>query len=207
MFKKTPLVAAFASLLAAIATSASAQVYGDTARVIAATPIYDQVATPRRECTVEPSGYGQPAIPPSPSRTRAETSGAGAVLGAIIGGVIGHQFGSSSGGRDHGTAAGAIIGGLVGNSIEKDANSGIEPAAQVVTVPGAPANPERCETVTENIERIVGYDVRYEYNGHEFRTRMPYDPGPQMPVNVEVRPPAPRDSAVGPRPPRYRGTY
>ena len=207
MFKKTPLVLAFAaSLLAGITTSASAQVYGDTARVLSATPIYDQVATPRRECTVEPSGYDQPVIPPSPSRTRAETTGAGAVLGAIIGGVIGHQFGSSSGGRDHGTAAGAVIGGLVGNSIEKDANSGIAPAAQVVTVP--PANTERCETVTENTQRIAGYDVRYEYNGHEMRVRMPYDPGPQMPVNVEVRPPAPaRDAAVGPRPPRYRGTY
>jgi uncharacterized protein YcfJ len=205
MHKKTPLVAAFASLLAAVATSASAQVYGDTARVISATPIYDQVATPRRECTVEPAGLDQPVIPPSPSRTRAETTGAGAVLGAIVGGVIGHQFGSSSGGRDHGTVAGAVIGGLVGNSIEKDANSGIAPAAQVVTVP---ANPERCETVTENNQRIVGFDVRYEYNGHELHARMPYDPGPQMPVNVEVRPPvASRDAAVGPRPPRYRGTY
>jgi uncharacterized protein YcfJ len=81
MYKKIPLALAFAASLS-VAHPASAQIYGDTARVIATTPIYDHVATPRRECTVEPSGYGEPVIPPSSSRTRAETSGAGAVLGA-----------------------------------------------------------------------------------------------------------------------------
>src|SRR6185369_9357773 len=38
-------------------------------------------------------------------------------------------------------------------------------------------------------ERTVAYDVTYEYNGHQFRVRMPYEPGEQIAVNVEVRPP------------------
>ena len=202
--QKTNLALAVATLLAGFATSASAQVYGDTARVISATPITERVAVPKRECLVEPSGYDQPAPPPAIRSDSGGTSGAGAVLGAIVGGVIGHQFGSSSGGRDHGTAAGAVIGGLIGNSIEKD-QSGYQRAANEAPAPRP--IPPGCETVTEMSDRIVGYDVRYEYNGREFRTRMPYDPGPQMAVNVEVRPPMPRDNAVGPRPPHYRGTY
>jgi uncharacterized protein YcfJ len=68
---------------------------------------------------------------------------------------------------------------------------------------GAPAP---CEPAPDSRERIVAYDVRYQYNGHEFRTRMPYDPGPEMPVNVEVRPPA-ANVSIGPRRPQYRGTY
>jgi uncharacterized protein YcfJ len=203
---KTKLALAVATLLAGLATSASAQVYGDVARVISATPITERVAVPKRECLVEPSGYDR--APPAPtirSDSGAAPTGAGAVLGAIIGGVIGHQFGNSTGGHDHGTAAGAVIGGLIGNSIEKD-QSGYQRAANEAPAPRP--IPPGCETVTEMSDRIVGYDVRYEYNGREFRTRMPYDPGPQMAVNVEVRPPMPREpAALGPRTPNYRGTY
>jgi uncharacterized protein YcfJ len=55
-------------------------------------------------------------------------------------------------------------------------------------------------------ERVVAYDVTYEYNGHQFRTRMPYQPGERIAVNVDVRPPMPR-GAPGPNPSRYRGPY
>jgi len=64
----------------------------------------------------------------------------------------------------------------------------------------------RCDEIADVRSRIVAYDVRYEYNGREFRIRMPYEPGPQIAVNVEVRPPMARD-AIGPRPPHYRGTF
>ena len=66
---------------------------------------------------------------------------------------------------------------------------------------------QRCDTVADSTERIVGYDVRYEYNGREFRARMPFDPGNQIAVNVEVRPPAANQPVYGPRTPSYRGTY
>jgi uncharacterized protein YcfJ len=63
-----------------------------------------------------------------------------------------------------------------------------------------------CDEVADARERIVGYDVTYQYNGREFRIRMPYEPGDQIAVNVEVRPPLPREDR-GPRNPRYRGPY
>jgi uncharacterized protein YcfJ len=211
--KKTILGLATAAALGAIATPAAAQVYGDTARVISATPIYDHVAMPRRECRIEPtSGYEERRVRPGPDEPRAERNdgiGPGAVLGAIVGGVIGHQLGNSTGGRDHGTAAGAVIGGLVGNSIEKDSDDGYPRASRDAYVERVPVtrDVERCDTIADAEERIVGYEVRYEYNGREFRARMPYDPGEQMPVNVEVRPPLARESLAGPRTPNYRGTY
>jgi uncharacterized protein YcfJ len=73
----------------------------------------------------------------------------------------------------------------------------------------AAAEVQRCDKSVS--ERIVAYDVTYEYNGRQFNMRMPYDPGQEMPVNVDVRPPMPRppmgrSPGSGPRNPRYRGT-
>jgi uncharacterized protein YcfJ len=209
--KKTILGLAVAATVGGIATGAGAQVYGDTARVLSATPIYEPVPVARRDCRIEQTtGYEERRVRPGPDepRARSEGIGPGAVLGAIVGGVIGHQFGNSTGGRDHGTAAGAVIGGLVGNSIEKDADDGYRRAGRDVAVERVPVtrDVERCDTIADATDRIVGYDVRYEYNGREFRARMPYDPGQEMAVNVEVRPPGARGPLV-PRTPNYRGTY
>jgi uncharacterized protein YcfJ len=195
---KTRLVlAAFAALGTHAGLAAAQQSYGDSARVLSSTPISERVTEQRRDCRVEQvNGYTERR-----EATPSGNSGAGAVVGAIIGGVIGHQFGGSSAGRDHGTAAGAVVGGLVGNQVEKD-NS----APGGVSVERTPyaRDVERCRYVPETRDRVVGYDVRYEYNGREFRTRLAYDPGPEMPVNVEVRPPADPRTAYGPTSPSYR---
>jgi uncharacterized protein YcfJ len=213
--KKMILGAALVAALAAAACPAWAQTYGDVARVLSSTPIHERASTPRRECHTEPvTQYEERReIRRAPEEARSRESGGigpGTILGAIVGGVIGHQFGGSSAGRDHGTVAGALIGGIAGNQADREADdSGYRTASRDVYVDRAPVtrDVERCDTVAESRERIVGYDVRYEYNGHEFRTRMPFDPGPQMPVNVDVRPPAANVPLTGPRPPAYRGTY
>ena len=87
---------------------------------------------------------------------------------------------------------------------------GYRRAANEKLIDDAPAGTEppasRCDKDPGAKERIVAYDVRYEYNGREFSARMPYDPGKEMPVNVEVRPPMAR-STLAPRQPNYRGTY
>jgi hypothetical protein len=87
---------------------------------------------------------------------------------------------------------------------------GYRRAANETMIEDAPAGSSppasRCEKDPGAKERIVAYDVRYEYNGREFSARMPYDPGKEMPVNVEVRPPMAR-SSLAPRQPNYRGTY
>jgi len=209
--KKTILGAAITATLVAASGAAFAQTYGDVARVIAATPIYDRVSEPRRECRTEQvTAYEERRVREAPREARESGGiGAGTVLGAIVGGVIGHQFGGSSAGRDHGTAAGAIIGGIVGNQAEREADSGYRSAGRDVIVDRIPVtrDVERCDTVADTTERIVGYDVRYEYNGREFRARMPFDPGNQIAVNVDVRPPAANQPVYGPRTPSYRGTY
>ena len=75
-------------------------------------------------------------------------------------------------------------------------NTGYTTASPAQDVP-------RCDQPPSG-ERIVAYDVTYQYHGRDFRIRMPYDPGQQMAVNVDVRPPAPQGRGG---PPRYRGPY
>lgn len=195
------LTLALAAALGGLAGSAAAQSYGDVARVLSATPISERVPAPRRECRVEQVTTYQERRSVRPGYEYGpEPSGAGTVLGAIVGGVIGHQID-----RGGGTAAGAIVGSLIGNSIERDAHAGYEPGREVlVERTPVPREVERCRWVEESREQVVAYDVRYEYNGRELRARMPYDPGPEMPVNVEVRPPSAGAPLAGPAAPRYR---
>ena len=192
----------FAAAFAVTAiTSAMAQSYSDTAQVLSAQPIYERNSVPRQECSNEtvttdrrvPSqgyveaGYRQPA--PSGERT----VGAGTVLGAIIGGVVGHQFGRSSGGRDVGTGVGIVAGGLIGNQIENSAPSG-QPAyaagpapARVDYIPET-RTVQRCKTVYDGRDEVTGYNVAYRYQGRDYTTRMAYDPGPTMRVQVNLAP-------------------
>jgi uncharacterized protein YcfJ len=127
--------------------------------------------------------------------------GAGTVVGAVIGGAIGRQFGNSSGGRDRGTAAGAILGAVIGSQVERDSryaeanyDRGYERSnernyrrAEYERVP-VTRTVERCNTVTETREEIRGYNVTYRYQGRDYTTRMPYDPGSTIQVDVGVRP-------------------
>jgi uncharacterized protein YcfJ len=147
----------------------------DYAPVTHVEPIVRQVRveTPRRECyddvrTVE-------------SRPHISEPGVGGktLLGGIIGGVIGHQFGSGRG-RDAATVAGAIIGSSVGYDNARRTSG--SPDEEVVV--------QRCQVRYEDQyeERIDGYRVTYEYNGREYTTRMPYDPGKEMRVRVAVAP-------------------
>ena len=191
----------FAAVLAVTAvTSAMAQNYSDTAQVLSAQPIYERNSVPRQECInetvttdrVEPSqgsgyvsaGYQQPASPPAE-----RTIGAGTVIGAIIGGVVGHQFGRSSGGRDVGTGVGVVAGGLIGNQIENSPPAG-QPAyaaapTRVDYIPET-RNVQRCTTVYDGRDEVTGYNVAYRYQGRDYTTRMAYDPGPTMRVQVNL---------------------
>jgi uncharacterized protein YcfJ len=198
---KRTVATALAVFCSALGTAALADSFPDTARVVGARQITERIPVSREECWNDRQrGYEERRV------TRSDTGasiGAGTVLGAVVGGVIGHQFGSSSGGRDRGTAAGAIVGGLVGNQVDRG-NAG--PSRDSVEVERMPVerDVERCRTVNEVREATLGYDVRYEYRGRQFTTRMPYDPGPRLEVRVDVTPVEPvRDVRPGPRPPSY----
>jgi uncharacterized protein YcfJ len=47
---------------------------------------------------------------------------------------------------------------------------------------------QRCRTIETSTDTIQGYDVRYRYHGREYVTRMAYDPGDRIPVDVSVQP-------------------
>jgi uncharacterized protein YcfJ len=195
---KTFLSIAVLSTLGLSAGAVSAAPLSELAVVVSSTPIVERIAAPRRECYTEqvtrmderrvvrqaPQEYVTDSRP---------NSGAGALLGAIVGGVIGHQFGGSTAGRDHGTAAGAVIGGLIGNDVERTNNNAYDSGyrrASTYEVERVPVtrDVQRCNTVSEYRDEIRGYDVRYTYNGREYATRLSYDPGPTIPINVDVRP-------------------
>ena len=181
--------------------TASAESFPDRARVVSAHPVVEQIPVDREQCWNDRErGYEERRV------TRSDTGaviGPGTVLGAVVGGVIGHQFGHSSGGRDRGTAAGAIVGGLVGNQIDRDNGAVGDGPAEVERVP-VERDVKRCRTVHEVREATVGYEVRYEYHGRQFLTRLPQEPGRFIPVNVDVQPVAPHPAPPPPPPPVYR---
>ena len=161
---RSALLGAFA--LAAMPVGAqplgpAATSYSAHARVVSAVPIRETASTPRQECWTE---YSESA-----GGNRA----AGAVIGGIAGGLIGHQFGSGSG-NTAATIAGTLGGAAVGNEVGRRSED--------------PRAVERCRTVSDYSERVVGYDVLYRFQGREFTARLPYDPGPELPVNVTVAP-------------------
>jgi uncharacterized protein YcfJ len=153
---KTSLAAAASAALLGTTFSARAADYAD---VISATPVTSSVAAPRQEC------FDAPQV------VQPQTSGAGAVIGAIAGGVIGNQFGHGFG-RAAATGVGAVAGAAIGNNVEANAN------------PPATVPVRRCRTVNAYENRIVGYDVVYEYNGQRYSTRLPNDPGSRLAIDI-----------------------
>jgi len=161
---RSALLGAFAVAAMPVAAQSygpEAATYSAQARVVSSVPVRQVVASsPRQECYTDYEERG--------GNNRA----AGAVIGGIAGGLIGHQFGS---GNTAATIAGALGGAAVGNEVGRR-NSGDVRAV------------ERCRTVSDSDERVVGYDVVYRFQGREFSARLPYDPGPEIPVNVTVAP-------------------
>ena len=99
----------------------------------------------------------------------------GAIIGAVAGGVLGNQVGGGKG-KTLATVAGAVGGGYAGNRIQASR----QPAQVSSTVE------RKCETVNNTSSKIVGYDVRYEYNGVTRTVRMDHDPGDRVQVQEGV---------------------
>jgi uncharacterized protein YcfJ len=111
IMKKTILFSAMGMAMA-LGTAANAQEVG---RVIASTPVVQQVAVPRQVCST--------GVVQRPS------SGGGAVLGAIVGGLLGNTIGHGTG-RAAATGVGVIGGAAVGDSLEA---RGQQPVQQCTT--------------------------------------------------------------------------
>ncbi|MEQ8487031.1 MAG: glycine zipper 2TM domain-containing protein [Pseudomonadales bacterium] len=138
------------------------------AEVVSVVEATETVATPREVCEDVPvTRQAQP---------RDQNRILGTVAGAVVGGVLGNQVGGGSG-KKVATVAGAAAGGYAGNKIQERAQ-----ANDTYTT-----TEQRCSTVTDQIEHVVGYDVTYRIGDQEAVARMDRDPGPRIPlVNGEL---------------------
>ncbi|MEO7056701.1 MAG: glycine zipper 2TM domain-containing protein [Caldimonas sp.] len=152
-------ISACAAVIAGLAGTATAAHAAEYANVVSAIPVMASVDTPRQECV------------DVPQVVRQQPSGGGALIGALVGGVVGNQFGHGFG-RAAATGLGAVAGSAIGNNIE--ASNGAE----------ATVASRRCRTVGGYDNRVVGYDVVYDYNGQRYQTRLPRDPGPRLAIDV-----------------------
>lgn len=145
------------------------EAFHDHARVVSAHPKIERVNEPRLICrTVTVPGH---------RHEPRHGDGAAAVIGGIAGGLIGSQFGRGDG-RVASAAVGAIAGTLIGHQ------AGRSPGHETVHE----REEQRCHRIDEWHERVIGYQVTYEYGGRFHTTDLPHDPGPRLPVQVSVRP-------------------
>jgi uncharacterized protein YcfJ len=143
--------------------------FRDTAPVVSSTPIYERINEPRRECWTEQVGYE--------NVRSGDREYGGAILGGIVGGLLGHTVGKGSG-RSVATAVGAATGAIAGDRIDNDGNE--------VREYRRPRYEERCNVTDNWRQRLTGYNVVYRYNGHDYSTFLPYDPGSTVKVRVNV---------------------
>ncbi|MBK6598228.1 MAG: glycine zipper 2TM domain-containing protein [Proteobacteria bacterium] len=161
----------------------------DYARVVDVDPIRTRVRvrTPQQECWQETRYDGARGY----SNDRPRPAAGSMILGSIIGAAVGNQIGSGDG-RRAATVAGAIIGSAVGHdaAARRDARQSTDYRDAYYDNRGREYSVERCETRYRDDweERIDGYRVTYEYNGVRQVTRLPYDPGDRLRVQVNVRP-------------------
>jgi uncharacterized protein YcfJ len=142
----------------------------EVGRVVSSTPVIQQVAVPRQVCN------NQQVV------TEGQKSGAGALMGAIAGGAVGNSMGQGSG-KAAATALGLFGGAILGNNIEGAGQPQVR-------------NVQSCTTQTFYENRVMAYNVVYEFGGKQYTVQMPQDPGPT--VRLQITPMGPGGSAVPP---------
>jgi uncharacterized protein YcfJ len=151
-------LATLAAVSASITGTAMAAEYGT---VVSARPVTAQVPVPQSQCVDEQQLVQQ------------RNSGGGALVGALIGGALGNSMGAGFG-RAAATGLGVVAGAAVGDGFEAANN------------PPVAATVRRCNSVTRYENRVIGYDVAYDYNGQRYQTRTAQPPGERIALNVTV---------------------
>ena len=133
------------------------------AEVIAAKEVFETVVTPREKCESVQVQHQAPV--------KDEKRVAGSVVGAIAGGLLGSTIGGGDG-KKLATVAGAAAGGYAGNRVQKN----LQEKDTTTTTE------QRCRTVSEKSQKLVGYDVSYRLDGKSGVVRMASKPGPTLQV-------------------------
>lgn len=162
-------------LVLLLAGSLVAQVEYEYAPVVDVRPIVQvvEISTPQEQCWEEEYLVER--------SYRGNDSGTPAILGTIIGGAIGNAVGHNKSNQRVGAVVGAVLGHSVARDIMRQSRGPV--VREVETV-------ERCETVyrSREEERIVGYNVTYNYNGQDYTIRTDTDPGSEIQLRVSVEP-------------------
>ena len=161
-----------AGAIALPATSTMAEeVYYETAQVISVNPRTETINTPRQQCYTEYEQQGS-------SYNSGERNVGGAIIGGIAGGLLGGQVGKGKG-RVASAAIGAATGALVGDRLGNSNNGYNSTSTRPI---------ERCHTEDSWQTVNRGYLVTYRYNGRDYTTVMPNDPGETIRMKVTVAP-------------------
>jgi uncharacterized protein YcfJ len=135
------------------------------ADVVAVKEVTQTVTKPRQVCETVAVQRAAPV--------KDENRIAGTVVGGLAGGLLGSAVGNGTG-KTVATLAGAAAGGYAGNQVQKNMQ-------EKNTVS---RTERRCKTVYESHTKTIGYDVRYRFQDREYSTRLPYDPGNWVTLNV-----------------------
>ena len=166
-FKTTQILTL--GLMSSLGLSLSAQAQ-EVGNVLSRTPVYQQVSVPRQVCT-----QTQVSMP-------GQTSGAGALMGAVAGGAIGNSVGKGEG-RALATMIGVIGGALAGDKVEGPQS------AQTQTQ-------QTCTTQQVYENRLMGYNVVYEFAGKQYTVQLPKDPGPTIKLQITPMSAAPMETTA-----------
>ena len=150
----------------------------DFADVVAVKEVFETVVTPHERCEDIQVRHQAPV--------KDENRIAGSVVGGLAGGLLGSAMGGGNG-KTLATVAGAAAGGYAGNQVQKNMQQ-----KDVVTT-----TENRCKTVKEKSQKVVGYNVTYRLDGKDGVTQMSFKPGPRLPVKdgkVVTTAPAERQS-------------
>jgi uncharacterized protein YcfJ len=163
------------ALLGCMALSPVGAVAQELGQVLSKSPVYQQVMVPRQTCTQVPVMQTAPS------------SGAGALMGAIAGGAVGNAIGDGSG-RALATVIGIMGGAMVGDRIEGPSGAFAQ-------------NQTQCSTQNVYENRLVGFNVVYEYAGKQYTVQLPQDPGPTIPLQITPAGQGLRSDATAPNAP------
>jgi uncharacterized protein YcfJ len=148
-------------------------------RVVSAQPIYESTWYYRSRGEDRRDSYRETCRIRDVEVYRSHSSAgpAGAIIGGAIGAHVGANAGRSTESAVVGAIAGGVIGSVIGSEIDRDHTT-------------VHYRYERdCDTRYHHEHRVlVGYDVRYRYNGREFSIQTDEHPGRYIQLRVEVQP-------------------
>ena len=148
----------------AVATYSLVKGGPEYADVLAVEPINQKIKTPREVCKDVTVTRQAPV--------KDQHQIVGSVIGAVAGGLLGNQIGGGNG-KKIATVAGAVGGGYAGNKVQE----GMQERDTYTTTQN------RCTTVNDVSDKVVGYNVKYKLNEKVGQVRMERDPGNQIPVD------------------------